>query len=111
VEDGAVRFRPVLLRRSEFRAAGAAYDACGLGGTLRRLEVPRGALAFSFCQVPVLYTLSRDGAWIRVTAGDGASSTRPGDRLDAATSRALFERRGGIARIEVGVPEESLCRV
>jgi len=109
VEGGIVRFRPVLLRRIEFRAEPGVYRFYDLEGALQRIDVPRGGLAFSFCQVPVLYTLSQDGAWIRVTTREGVSSTRPGDELDSGSSRALFDRRVGIARIDVGVPEDSLC--
>ena len=109
VEDGTVRFRPALLRRAEFLAAPGVYRCYDLGGALREIPVPRGGLAFSFCQTPVVYALSPDAPWVRVTAADGAVATLAGDRLDAAASRSLFERRAEIACLEVGVREDSLC--
>ena len=72
------------------------------------IDVPAGSLAFSFCQVPVVYQLTRGESWIRVTAREGSSSVLEGGRLDAEYSRKLFGRLGGIARIDVGVPEASL---
>ena len=109
VEQGAVAFRPALLRRREFRPAPGTYRFYDSSGEFRSLDMPAGALAFSFCQVPILYLLSQDEAWIRVTTSDGIVSTVAGDRLDAGVSRALFERLGRIACIEVGVRESSLC--
>ena len=108
VEGGIVSFRPVLLGRSEIVSEARAYRFYDVAGKLRSLDVPPGALAFSFCQVPVVYELSRDQAWIRVTAADGTSTTRPGDQLDLGASQSLFARDGGISRIEVGVPEGAL---
>jgi hypothetical protein len=72
------------------------------------MGVPAGSLAFSYVQVPIVYALTPDEAWIRVTHNDGMATERPGCRLTLEESRALLERRGGIARIEVGVPERSL---
>ena len=56
-------------------------------------------------QVPVVYHRTAGEGWIRVGVG---GEGRPGDRLDHAASRALFERRGTVARIDVGIPEDSL---
>ncbi|OGF14517.1 MAG: hypothetical protein A2W00_04875 [Candidatus Eisenbacteria bacterium RBG_16_71_46] len=108
VEGGIVSFRPVLLGRSEIVSEARAYRFYDLEGELRSLDVPPGALAFSFCQTPVVYEPSRGEAWIRVTAGDGTSTTHAGDQLDPNTSQALFARQGGISRIDVGVPEGAL---
>jgi len=108
VEDGLVKFRPTLLERSDFLGGGAAYRTYDLHGTARSITLPAGSLAFSFCQVPVVYTLSEGEAWIRVTGVDGASQMRSGRELDAETSRALFERRFAFDRIDVGVPSSAL---
>ena len=108
IEEGRVRFRPTLLRRTDFLAENTRLRAIGPDGTSRAILVPAASLAFTYCQVPIVYALSDDGATIRVTGGDGTTSTSSGDRLDAATSRALFACRGEIARIDVGVPTAAL---
>ncbi len=110
VEDGEVSFRPVLLRRREFRAEGGSCRFYDLEGRPAAIEVPAGGLAFSVCQVPVIYELSRQAAWVRVTDNDGMRSQHRGDKLDRAWSRALFGRLGRIARIDVTVPDHTLCR-
>ncbi len=108
VEDGTIAFRPVLLTRRDFCEAAGTYRFYDLGGKLQSIDVPANALAFSFCQVAVVYRLTQDESSIRVTGDDGALSDLRGDRLDSGHSQTLFDRRGGISRIDVGVPVRSL---
>ncbi len=103
IEAGSVRFRPELLTRDEFLVAPEVFRVRGLDGRAVELQVPAGSLAFTFCQVPVVYHLSGDAPWIRVTRADGATSEAPGETLNADLARSIFERRGEIARIDVGV--------
>jgi hypothetical protein len=108
VQDGIVRFDPVLLKRIEFLHEPGTYRFFDLDGVPRSLDVPAGALAFSCCQVPVVYLLTRGEGWIRVITGDAVATERGGSRLDAADSHALLARQGGISRIEVGIPESAI---
>ncbi len=105
VEDGTLGFRPVLLRRREFVAEAAEYGYPDLEGAHRTVEVPPGGLAFSFCQVPVVYRLEPGEPWIRLTLKHGESTRIDGDRLGTDVSRSIFARTGEVVRIEVGVPE------
>ncbi len=108
VERGIIAFRPALLRRNEFRREPGTYNFFDRSAVYRSIDVPAGALAFSYCQVPIVYELSQDTAWIRVHTSDGSAATLAGDRLDAGLSRALFERLGHITRLDVGVRESAL---
>jgi hypothetical protein len=108
VEDGLVSFRPTLLRRLEFLSEPGTYRCYDLDGTPRGIDVPAGALALSFCQVPVVLELCAGAGWVRVTMRDGTTSTRPGERLDAPASRSLLSRNGAICRLDVGVPAGAL---
>jgi hypothetical protein len=100
VRQGRLSFRPRLLRRSEFLAAPAVFEPLAADGRRQRLELPAGTLAFTLCQVPVVYHLGGEPR-ITITAADGATRTLAGDTLDLAGSAALFERNGRIARIDV----------
>ena len=108
VHDGIVGFDPLLLKRHEFLHEPGTYRYFDLGGAARSLDVPAGALAFSCCQVPVVYHLTPGEGWIRVITDDEVATERQGCRLDASDSRALLARQGGISRIEVGIPESRL---
>ena len=98
-----------VLRRAEFLREPGTYRFHGLDGADAAIEVPAGSLAFSVCQVPVLYELCPGEAWIRVTGREGTASARAGCALDATESRSLLLRDGGVRLVHVGVPEGALC--
>jgi hypothetical protein len=100
VRDGRLAFRPRLLRRAEFLTAAAVFEPLGSDGRRLRLDLPAGSLAFTLCQVPVVYHLGEERR-IVVTAADGSSRALAGDTLDLDGSAALFERSGRVARLDV----------
>jgi len=104
VEGGAVRFDTGLLDPGEFLAHPAEFEYFDLEGEGRSFALPAGSLAYTCCQVPVVYERVDGEAGIRVVYADGSSTEQAGDRLDARTSRDLFSRSGRIVRIEVGIP-------
>jgi hypothetical protein len=108
VENGRVAFRPRLLHASELLAAPAVLHAYGHDGEPFAVDVPAGGLAFTYCAVPVVYVREDGTGWLEVTMRDGRTLELAGDELDPEHSRALLERRGEIARIEVGVPARVL---
>ncbi|MDX1689792.1 MAG: hypothetical protein R3290_02090 [Acidimicrobiia bacterium] len=101
VEDGRIRFRPVVLGAEEFHASPTPWPVLGSQEVL-----DEGTLGFTYCGVPVVYRRD-DDAWARVRWADGRE-TEGGNRLDAETSRAVFARTGSVARIDVGVPDGTL---
>ena len=107
VEDGRVAFEPTLLRRDEFAADERAVDVDAHGERVT-LALPRDALAFTFCRVPVVYRLVGGAAGIVVHVRDGTVRRFEGAGLDHAASRELLERRGTLERIEVDVREGAL---
>ncbi|MDE0233055.1 MAG: hypothetical protein OXI56_04890 [bacterium] len=102
VEDGCLRFAPILLDPREFLATPRSWLPLGSGGRL-----DRDTLGFTYCGTPVVYHLSADGPWTRVTFSDGGK-TIGADRLDRTDSRALFARVGAVTRIDVGVSPATL---
>ncbi|MDX1531271.1 MAG: hypothetical protein R3362_07080, partial [Rhodothermales bacterium] len=102
IEGGRVVFRPLLLRAEEFLDAPAAFRYVGLDGEEQSLALDAGTLAFTYCQVPVLYRRA-DGLALRVVRSGGAVEDVEGNALSRDTSVALFDRTGAVARIEVGV--------
>jgi hypothetical protein len=73
------------------------FDVAGAAITL---ELPAGAMAFTTCQAPVV--LHHGGPpRIQICAADGTTREVMGLELDAATSRAIFERNGAVRRLDV----------
>ena len=96
VMDGRVHFDPVLLEKSEFIREKQAWTLPS-----ETLELDKGSLGFTFCTVPVIYTLS-DHKKIVVFFKDGSEESFE-EALDIETSQHLFIRDGKIDRIEVSV--------
>ncbi|HBZ41900.1 MAG: hypothetical protein A2Y20_03120 [Firmicutes bacterium GWF2_51_9] len=99
VKKGIVHFDPVLLEKSEFLTEKQAWDLPRNHQESETIWLNPRQLGFTFCTVPVIYTLS-DQKKIVVTAKDGTVSEFKGS-LDLETSHSLFIRNGKIDRIEV----------
>ncbi len=104
VEEGLIGFAPTLLRQRDLLHAPSALRGYDASGSLEVLEVPAGALAFSYCRVPFLLRASGDGWKTRVYWRDGGCEEGPGQRLTAAASAAVLEGTGEVERVEVEVP-------
>lgn len=102
VDDGRLRFRPVLLDPGEFLTSPRPWRPLGPDGNL-----DAGTLGFTYCGLPIVYRAEHGDAWTRVTWADGRETTGA-DELDRETSRAIFARAGGVARVDVGIPLEAL---
>ncbi len=107
VTEGRLSFSPTLLRRDEFLNEPATYDYVDVSGRERSIGLEAGDLAFTYCQVPVVYRIGEQ-ADLRIVLADGSERNAPDRRLDTDTSRQLFGRTGEIARIRVTHPATDL---
>ncbi len=103
VEEGVLAFDPVLLREQEFLAEAAEFAYVDVFGTAGVLPLPAGALAFTFCQTPVVLMRASQSA-IEIFYADGRSERIAGLRLDQTTSRRIFQRDGSIQHLVVRAP-------
>ena len=111
VEDGVVSFRPELLDASEFLDEASVFSFFNVAGEAASVELDAGSLAFTFCQVPIVYERVNGEARLSVVHGDGSESEVPGDCLSLELSREVFERTGRVSMIRVGLPEGRLRKV
>ncbi len=100
VRDGAIHFLPGLLRRDEFVTGREEFHYHGVTGRRQRLRLQPGELAFTYCQVPVVFRLAGENS-LTLFLADGSKRRTVELRIDAATSRWLFERTGKILRLDV----------
>jgi hypothetical protein len=89
VQNGCIHFRTDLVEKCEFLEEPATLVLPRVDRTTETLEVPTGSLAFTVCQVPVLYS-----QWTRPARQRGSSSrtTRPW------TARTIPSRKTGAGR-------------
>jgi hypothetical protein len=102
VNNGQIHFRPALLKRTDFLSAETDFGYYDLAGRARRLSLKAGSLAFTYCQVPVVYQLARTNS-TRVFYSGRPAIWRERLNLDAATSGLIFERAGRVDRIIVSI--------
>ncbi len=100
VLGGKLCFSPRLLRKEAFLSSTDELGYIDVEGQPQRLPLEAGQLAFTYCNVPIVYTLA-EADEIRVQYTDGKGQQIPGKVLTAEDSRAVFGRAGKIARIEV----------
>jgi hypothetical protein len=107
VAGGRARFEPRLLRAREFLPTARPYKYVDVHGNWQELGIPERGLAFTWCQVPVVYALG-DKAGITVSLDDGNTAAVPGLELSTELSAAIFARSGRIRRLDVSIPESLL---
>ena len=102
VNEGAVHFELALLRIREFLATPQVFRFLDVDGRWQELTVPKSGLAFTWCQVPIVYRLddSAEPA-VTVTLDDGSDVTPIGLTLPTEVSAELFLRSGRIRHVEV----------
>lgn len=103
IADGALAFRPTLLRAQEYTSQASAFHYVNIEGQAEAIELPAGALAFTFCQLPIVYQLGGEPQ-IEILLVSGATRTVAGNTLDQASSQQIFRRTGQIRRLIVHIP-------
>ncbi len=107
VENGVLVFNPVMLRKSSFRdqKGSLAFIRHDLNKDV--LSISSGTLCFSYCQLPVIYSIGRDEK-LEITHKDGNITTENTLRLDGVMSSSVFRRTGEIEMIRVTLQEDRL---
>ena len=104
VNDGTVHFQPNLLRAREFMATSRETGFMDVDGKWQTIAVPINGLVFTWCQVPIIYTLDDSAeALVTVTCDDGTKHTSKTMALSPELSEALFQRSGRIRQINVSL--------
>ena len=109
VHAGTVRFEPGLLRAREFLAEAEPFRFLDVDGQWQELIVPVGGLAFTWCQVPLVYRLDDSAAPdVTVTRDGGERQALPGLTLPAEVAQEVFQRSGRIRKIELRLTSRQL---
>jgi hypothetical protein len=112
VSGGEVRFDPRLLRAGEFAGQPQRFRYLDVDGRWQEIGVPAPGLAFTWCQVPVVYQLLRDDSpRVTITGRDGSVATHAGLALPSGAGADVFTRSGRIRSVSVGIPQSLLLAV
>jgi len=104
VSDGEVHFQPALLRAREFMAESRDTGYVDVDGNWQTIAVPPDGLAFTWCQIPIVYKLD-DNAPISLTivAADGEQQVFEQLALPAEESSEVFRRSGRIRQLKISI--------
>ena len=100
IAGGALAFKPALLHMREYTTQPATFHYVDVNSQSQAIDLPTGALAYTFCQVPIVYL--KTGEWrIVVLYATGHVEELSGDTLNAAISQQIFRRDGHIRQLIV----------
>jgi hypothetical protein len=107
VKEGKLYFDPCLLRKEEFLAESKVFDYIDVNGERQQVTLAEGGLAFTYCQVPVVYQLA-DENQLEVVHQNNVATKMNTLSLDEATSKQLFGRTGEVTKIIVHINSTEL---
>jgi hypothetical protein len=107
VKEGKLHFEPKLLRRSEFLKAEKSVDFMAVSSKKQTLKLDQKSLGFTYCQVPVIYKISENEG-LEIIFSNGNTEKFSATKIDAETSRKIFERTGEIEIINVYLDHNTL---
>ncbi|MBC8426238.1 hypothetical protein H8E07_19150, partial [bacterium] len=110
IDMGVMSFDAALLRPDEFTRQPTEFRYFDVFGRARSLSLSAGCLAFTYCQVPIIYERVAKTPCISIVSADGSSVEKSSTELDSGTSAKIFSRSGLISMIRVGIPDIALCR-
>jgi hypothetical protein len=102
VHRGQIQFKPQLLSAGEFLEQPDTFSFVDVAGKTFKLRLKAGSLAFTYCQVPIIYELA-DKSRLTIALADGSTQRQDLPVLDGNASRDIFERSGKIKFIVAGV--------
>ena len=106
VKEGLLSFMPRILRQSLFLKSAGHFDFYNVKGESVSLELSPKSLAFTFCQVPIVYSIGKSS--VIDVQSEGKSHRIEGESLDSSWTEKVFARRGDIEQIHVQVDEKFL---
>ncbi|MFD2561038.1 hypothetical protein [Aquimarina rubra] len=107
VKNGELQFYPCLLRIGEFLKNPKMFEYVDIYQNKKQLQLYRHELAFTYCQVPVVYTLSGENS-LEVTYSDSSITSYTGLNLNTSISQKIFKRTGEIESIKVNIEKTIL---
>lgn len=107
VKGGQLRFNPFLLKKDEFTEEAKKAELVNIDQEKLDLNLPEQSVAFTFCQVPVVYKIS-DHNGLEIKFNNGSAKTIEKATLSRDLSQKIFHRTGDIHQITVALNKEQL---
>ncbi|MBT5996219.1 MAG: hypothetical protein HOG73_10935 [Candidatus Marinimicrobia bacterium] len=108
VDRGILKFEPSLLQRNEFLFDKRTFEYYDVLQQKHQLVLQKNQLAYTFCQIPVIYTLSNKDSGISLLHNDGSKIELEGNQLNKKQSDHIFNRDNIVTQISVSIYPKTL---
>ncbi|WP_425392126.1 hypothetical protein [Ekhidna sp.] len=102
VVNSRIHFEPRFLSQEEYLSEQSTFEYFDLKGEKQSINLEAGQLAFTYCQVLIVYEKG-DAPEMIVTASNGDIERIEGSMLNETLSKELFDRTGSINKINVTI--------
>ena len=107
VSEGTLGFNPRLLRGNEFLKESNIFHYIAIPTKKDSILVSEGSLCFTYCQVPIIYTIAEEDS-LTVDFSNGTAKTFNSLSLDTETSEHVFNRNGEVVQLNVHIKKSRL---
>jgi hypothetical protein len=107
MKAGKLVFEPSLLHSSEFLQQETTATFIMADNSLKQIPLQPGSLAFTICQVPVIYKKATSGR-IEVSYANGSQDSFYTNELNEAVSQKIVERTCEVDHLTVYIAENTL---
>lgn len=109
ISAGKARFEPRLLRRREFLQQRRQFSYVNVDSHWQQLDIEPGQIAFTWCQVPIVYSLHSDAeSSLSIILDDGNTNSSSKLKLSRDVTTHILRRSGHIRRLDIRIQETRL---
>ena len=101
INNGNLIFNPKLLKTSEFLTKSATFSYVNINQKMCEFDLSQNQLAFTYCQVPIVYELKDIKQRISILYTDNEIEIINGDSINKEISSEIFSRSGKIKEVKV----------
>ena len=102
IYNGKIQFKPSILNENEFLTQSQEVCFIDIKGSKFKVLLEKDSLAFSYCQVPIIYSKSNTHK-IDIFYSNGNKESIDSLELDTEKSNKVFQRTGEIMKIIVSL--------
>jgi len=107
VSEGKLGFNPRLLRANEFLTESNIFHYIAIPTKKDSILVSEGSLCFTYCQVPIIYTIAEEDS-LTVDFSNGTTKSFNTLSLDTEISEQVFNRNGEVVQLNVHIKKSRL---
>jgi len=109
VIKGELHFQPDLLRACEFLSTADKFRYLDVHEQWQELELSNGCLAFTWCQIPIIYQLDdKAPSQLEIHFHDGSKQVQTNLIVPALGSHEIFLRSGEIKQLTLTITNKQL---